>query len=475
MKMYKDILWIDDIDNNDGDVADLEDEDEKDIASYSDDMLSDEDKESLIEQDKSLRPYAQRIKLCRKMLSACHEINDYYRKYNLVIFDMNMTKGWLNRSDDIGKISEILLKNKMNGYKHEKEEDEIAGIYLYLLLLNKGYPADRMVIYTGNSTDSLKSNFPYLKLDNIVRYKGNDEDTLCLETNYYPENSYYRIRRLVLQACDYWKAEIASKKDEEIPFNQIYFSKDTDKQNSMENFQELLERIEMMFPVIPPSSPEKVYYQAARILCEYHEESAKIQDIDYSIYPLHAVCRNFRNWSSHNKFNNPEMSADIFALLFCIALRTYFDFLIYYDKDKKEKISEFNNELFYYESNYGYKMKDNYIHRNNESFNNIKNMLKAGTSLLSVLNKNKRRNRISYSELVYIWGENQLNTAKIQYILYPIIMKDYIEFTENTADSIKLNCNANCLFEDKKGKSYDNGFMRLVFNEACKIVAILDE
>ena len=219
MKMYKDILWIDDIDNNDGDVADLEDEDEEDIASYSDDMLSDEDKESLIEQDKSLRPYAQRIKLCRKMLSACHEINDYYRKYNLVIFDMNMTKGWLNRSDDIGKISEILLKNKMNGYKHEKEEDEIAGIYLYLLLLNKGYPADRMVIYTGNSTDSLKSNFPYLKLDNIVRYKGNDEDTLCLETNYYPENSYYRIRRLVLQACDYWKAEIASKKDEEIPFN----------------------------------------------------------------------------------------------------------------------------------------------------------------------------------------------------------------------------------------------------------------
>ena len=110
MKMYKDILWIDDIDNNDGDVADLEDEDEEDIASYSDDMLSDEDKESLIEQDKSLRPYAQRIKLCRKMLSACHEINAYYRKYNLVIFDMNMTKGWLNRSDDIGKISEILLK-----------------------------------------------------------------------------------------------------------------------------------------------------------------------------------------------------------------------------------------------------------------------------------------------------------------------------------------------------------------------------
>ena len=459
MKMYKDILWIDDIDNNDGYVADLEDEDEEDISLYSDEMLSDEDKESLIKQDDSLSPYAQRIKLCRKMLSACHEINDYYRKYNLVIFDMNMTKGWLNRSDDIGKISEILLKNKMNGYKHEKEEDEIAGIYLYLLLLNKGYPADRMVIYTGNSTDSLKSNFPYLKLDNIVRYKGNDEDTLCLETNYYPENSYYRIRRLVLQACDYWKAEIASKKDEEIPFNQIYFSKDTDKQNSMENFQELLERIEMMFPVIPPSSPEKVYYQAARILCEYHEESAKIQVVNYNIYPLHAVCRNFRNWSSHNRLKKAEMPPNIFALIFCIALRTYFD--------EKQLINEFSKERFYYEKNYGYNYEDK---EHKFSFDYIKNKLKDETSLLSVLDKKKKKNTISYSELVYIWGEDPSHDAEINYVLYPIIMRDYIKFTGNTVDSIKLNyCNSNYLFEDKKGKSYDNEFMKLVFNEACKI------
>ena len=48
-------------------------------------------------------------------------------------------------------------------------------------------------------------------------------------------------------------------------------------------------------------------------------------------------------------------------------------------------------------------------------------------------------------------------------------MRDYIKFTENTVDSIKLNCNSNYLFEDKKGKSYDNEFMKLVFNEACKI------
>ena len=97
-------------------------------------------------------------------------------------------------------------------------------------------------------------------------------------------------------------------------------------------------------------------------------------------------------------------------------------------------------------------------------------MLKSETSLLSVLDKKKKKNTISYSELVYIWGEDPSHDAEINYVLYPIIMRDYIKFTENTVDSIKLNyCNSNYLFEDKKGKSYDNEFMKLVFNEACKI------
>ena len=214
----------------------------------------------------------------------------------------------------------------------------------------------------------------------------------------------------------------------------------------------------MMFPVIPPSSPEKVYYQAARILCEYHEESAKIQSVDYNIYPLHAVCRNFRNWSSHNRLKKAEMPPNIFALIFCIALRTYFD--------EKQLIKEFSKERFYYEKNYGYNYEDK---EHKFSFDYIKNKLKDETSLLSVLDKKKKKNTISYSELVYIWGEDPSHDTEINYVLYPIIMRDYIKFKENTADSIKLNCNSNYLFEDKKGKSYDNEFMKLVFNEACKI------
>ena len=450
---YKDILWIDDMDSNDSITADLRSEKGKTLEEIN---KNPEKEKKFILADENLQRYIDMIQLSTTMKDAVDEIENNYNNYNLVIFDMNMNRGWGNKEQDVEYINEIFKSQNIKSFDHN---DKIAGIYLYLFLLKKGYPANRMIIYTGNakSTGEILNDNLYLDFKGLIKDKN---DRIKLAPNYYPKDGYYRIRRLVLQACNYWKAEITRKKDEEIPFNQIYFSKDTDKQNSRENFQELLERIEMMFPVIPPSSPEKVYYQAARILCEYHEESAKIQVVNYNIYPLHAVCRNFRNWSSHNRLKKAEMPPNIFALIFCIALRTYFD--------EKQLINEFSKERFYYEKNYGYNYEDK---EHKFSFDDIKNMLKAETSLLSVLDKNKkkRKNTISYSELVYIWGEDPSHDAEINYVLYPIIMRDYIKFTENTVDSIKLNCNSNYLFEDKKGKSYDNEFMKLVFNEACKI------
>ena len=448
---YKDILWIDDMDSNDSTTADLMAEKGKTLEEIN---KNPEKEKKFISADENLQKYIDMIQLSTTMKDAVDEIENNYNNYNLVIFDMNMNRGWANKEQDVEYINGIFKSQNIKSFDNN---DKIAGIYLYLFLLKKGYPANRMIIYTGNakSTGEILNDNLYLDFKGLIKDKN---DRIKLAQNYYPKDGYYRIRRLVLQACDYWKAEIASKKDEAIPFNQIYFSKDTDKQNSMENFQELLERIEMMFPVIPPSSPEKVYYQAARILCEYHEESAKIQVVNYNIYPLHAVCRNFRNWSSHNRLKKAEMPPNIFALIFCIALRTYFD--------EKQLINEFSKERFYYEKNYGYNYEDK---EHKFSFDYIKNKLKDETSLLSVLDKKKKKNTISYSELVYIWGEDPSHDAEINYVLYPIIMRDYIKFTENTVDSIKLNCNSNYLFEDKKGKSYDNEFMKLVFNEACKI------
>lgn len=453
---YQDILWIDDIDTQQAQMQGKE----------------------IVFKNTWFPNHWEKINILDRMDRSYDEIVTNCDKYNLVIFDMNMEND--NGDDDYQSLKDKFSKYDISLPEDDTSEDKngnnfwtTAGIYLYLLLLTKGYPADRMLIYTANSDtlkDSLKFICPALELK-ITRKDKNKK--INLET-YYPENSYYRIRRLVLQACDYWKKDIDNKKDEDIPFNKIYFSKDTDKQISTENFKELLERVEMMFPVIQPASPKKVYYQAARILCEYHEENTKIQKIDQYIYPFHAVCRNFRNWSSHNKFHEAEMPADIFALLFCITLRTYFDFLVYvyYNKGKQEKISKFEEKYFAYEDVYNFK-QSNIQNDDIGLFDIIKDKLIKGSSLPLVLNRKTREKSIPYSELVWLWGEDKNNRAHIHYILFPLVMKDYSMQFNNTPNNMKLNAlgeKKNLFKDDSKSGDYTyTGFMESACKESYRI------
>lgn len=328
---YQDILWIDDMDIQ----------------------------QAKISGQKLLFTYQwfpnnwEKINIIDSMDNSYEEIVADCDKYNLVIFDMNMENNELDV--DYQSLQEKFLKYNISLPEEYDEADEkgntfwqTAGIYLYLLLLTKGYPSDRMIIYTANSDslkDSLKLICPALDLKITKKDKNKKID---LE-NYYQIESYYRIRRLVQQGCHYWKNKLESirssaENEKNIPFNKIYFSGNKRNRISIANFLELLDRVEMMFPVVPPENPDKVYYQAARILSEYHENSADIKKLNNyeDLYTFHLVCRSFRNWSSHNKFAKAEMTAGIFAVIFCIALRTYFD-------EKQNEDHHFVPELKYYE------------------------------------------------------------------------------------------------------------------------------
>ena len=142
--MYKNILWIDDCDDNDaGDIErdDLEDElnginrdDTEIIREYFGESYSD-------------------VNLVKEFLPAIEELNKNCFQYDLVIFDMNMKEGM--ESNLFDRIKDSLKENRVN--VKENEWDEFcsnAGIYLYLYLLNKGYPNNRMVILTGNGRNS---------------------------------------------------------------------------------------------------------------------------------------------------------------------------------------------------------------------------------------------------------------------------------------------------------------------------------
>lgn len=333
---YKNILWIDDMDVN---QAGNETSETMKKIKWMRDYLKEPESLYHIEQ----------VNLFRDAVK-CITDNP---QYDLVIFDIDMEDGFkrtgdksneaeANRPDDPVDLKQTFEKYhiRFDYAKVSSDGSDTAGIYLYLLLLSVGYPVSRMIVYTGNGEAPLQ-NTPlkdYLNFDMKkeaqaygVEPASNqnvfDKKTCKLDIESYftgTENSYYRIRRLVFQACEYWRNRYT--KDEEIPFNQLYYSKGGMRQKEM--FIGLLDHIEMLFPVRKPEDPEKVYYQAMRIAASFHEKSADIKSISPDIHPYHSCVRNFRNWTSHLKLKNAkeqQMNGEQFALLFCLAMRTYFD------------------------------------------------------------------------------------------------------------------------------------------------------
>jgi hypothetical protein len=370
---FKDILFIDDADDGNANVASLEDEQSSDMNdenSYDEKFIADYFSEG-----------KEFVELEKSFYRACKKIIESSDKYNLVVFDLNLKKG-IRKNDAENKElyrlfkernikfkrneknSKGLTKNKKNEEDVKIEEIvETAGIYLYMLLQSQGYPAERMIILTGNKTEGLEDGFQYFDLGNIIKEKNYK---INLDEEYYKykadetnsSNSYYRIRRLVLHACCYWEKHLKSMEDSDITFNKLYFSKG--EKISKDSFVQMLERIKMLFPVTKPAEPEKVYYQAMQVAAMYHEESAKHYKIsdecEYKKY--HSCIRNFRNWSAHNKLEDKELKAEQFALLLCIALRTYFDEEISDDKKNKNEKYSFSDKLFCYETSYGFKKSE---------------------------------------------------------------------------------------------------------------------
>ena len=138
------------------------------------------------------------IDLIKDMSEAISIITENCSKYNLVIFDMDMNKGFKDHQkirEDFGKYHIMCTDEKDKSDKDVMTK--IAGVYLYLLLLTMGYPADRMIIYTGNLNEDLNT---YLKMyskilvfnENIIIEK-DQEHKIDIET-YYQEPESVKLK-----------------------------------------------------------------------------------------------------------------------------------------------------------------------------------------------------------------------------------------------------------------------------------------
>ena len=365
---YKNILWIDDKDNNEGACEQID----------------------WLKHWLSTDSDCMGIDLAETIWEAVNKIQNC-NQYDLVIFDMNLQNGFDDKKENSKNIENIFKERNIDfHYNDVQKNPETAGIYLYLLLLSYGYPIDRMLIYTGNSTtaslDNVKEKLSYFNFNkNIMQIKA--EHSLDLENTYFTgeKNSYYRVRRLVFQACDYWKKNIPETED--IKFNQLYFKNKESQRIEKESFIDMLDRTEMLFPVVKPVEYEKVYYQALQVATMYHEESAKIGILNEykELKKFHSVSRYFRNFSAHSKFRNKIISADEFALIFCITLRTYFD-----DTD-------FSDELLPYEKNYFGDAQQPKINGNKEIIDKWKNNL---IDNVKINTKNEKPTYVSIEQLI---------------------------------------------------------------------------
>lgn len=322
--LYKSILWIEDCNIY---QASLEEDDFQNVLFGESDIERNEE---------FIKSYfganSVNVQLCRSYKDALSTLANNAQLYNLVVFDMDMTIGI--EQDELGDIFKQLASQSISVSEEDLNIDKfvtISGVYLYMYLKNLGYPSNRMVILTGNNPERPKNMLKqaYIKVNEddffLTKTAGSLLDTKIWEDRFF-KNNYYAIRRLVYKACEFWKDHLFKHPNDDIAFNNVYFDKSFDI-IEVESFLNVLNRVEMLFPVVKPYKEEQVYYQAMQVLTAFHEESAKINILnDSPIKKYHQSLRFFRNWAAHNKFQNTEINIEIFALLFCLCLRTYFVF-----------------------------------------------------------------------------------------------------------------------------------------------------
>ena len=417
-RRFNDILVIDDLDDCASEAADLEDE----LDDLDDDVHSEEINDFF---DSFFSSSTNHIKLIKSFCDAGDEIIDHSNRYNLIIFDLDMRKGFFDppkRKKDLDKKLKEYNIDLSCSSDSFNAKDGFNGIYLYLLLLSKGFPSERMVILTGNSSGKaainkgIKEKCSSLCIkDSLIRIKG---DKLNIDIQFYSDNpedtskanEYYRIRRLVFQACSYWREWL--------------------KELGKISKAKYVDHVEMLFPVLRPDKPEKVYYQAAKSICGFHENKANLDKTknynqkNSSITKFHSVPRTFRNWSAHNKFENNTMTAEEFALIFCITLRSYFD---EGQKEKDDDKKDFKPDRLDYEKDY---WLDTPITDSPKEFNSA--FYEIATESLDKINDsitlptllNLRRDCDFWTLFFQQGMDKSWRISSINYVLFPLLFND---------------------------------------------------
>lgn len=351
--LYKHIIWVDDFDNQNISLSDIpSDENEWDLEEKDIEKSNHEKDINAIFGEK----YANQVMLIMDIPKMLEYVDNNLYKCDCVVLDVNLNKA-LGNNQIIKKIKD---KCKNKNIVTEDDIKSCGGYYIYLYLLQSGFPTSNICMFTGNkgdnnSTGRWENKFLVAGIKPPISIARTMSEELQNWIDKLFENEYYKTRLLVYKACEYWKGTLINEKSADIEFNKVYYNKNSDYFIEANNFIDMLERVERLFPIIEPSNCKMIYYQVLQVLTMYHEESAKINVLDDEKYShirrYHQAVRNFRNWSAHNQFVCNEIDASLFTYLFCMTLRTYFkvaenQFDTTYNNENIEIYDEYEKEYF---------------------------------------------------------------------------------------------------------------------------------
>lgn len=319
---YKSILWVEDnIPKNFNNEYDVE-----------------EIKRIFGNHMKYIRPY-------NGVLDALRYIGDNIGQFDIAVLDINLEEGGADDEVVKNNINELLENAKIIP---RKPEELGFSIFQYLLIL--GFPIDRIIFRTAYK-DTNQGNYKAFENANFEmppEFDKTSDDNLrnMISELYSNDNSYFKVRKIVFEAVEYWLSEKESKDDNNEKFK-----------ISKSESNRILNDVKTQLPLRPAKSMKK----GDKTYREYHAVLAALAapfeaDINFK-NPYQQVMKLLRNWTFHGKFSDPDdLSERIFLLLFLTAMRALFSPYI----GKDETCFEYEKEAFDFLENNKENNKENY-------------------------------------------------------------------------------------------------------------------
>jgi len=260
-------------------------------------------------------------------------VRNNLNKIDYIILDIDLPA--LSKGDQINDDVLQFLKN-FHDYKKldDESEDELllgkkceelkklAGYHIYSeLVIELGFPKQH-ILFCSNHGENLKSiqeAFRTAKITLPTIYKKSDPEAhTWVEKNH--ENPYSRLRRGIIEGCQYAK---------KIVNNKLYFNSYVNKDNpidpyDMENYLDILESF---LPLDVPKKKVDLYKLFVRTLSHEWDAAKYIRfDKDKNDAMLAWIMRNTRHWITHNSNLFNDLDEKLVAYLFIINMRVMLNF-----------------------------------------------------------------------------------------------------------------------------------------------------